>query len=300
MKNAATGDIRVGVGGWTYEPWRSNFYPTGLVHERELAYAGRRLTAIEINGTYYRLQTPASFAKWREATPSDFVFSVKASRYTTNRRVLGEAGESIKKFFASGMAELGSKLGPIVWQFAATKRFDPDDFAAFLKLLPESLAGLPLRHVIEVRHDSFACPAYLSLARQHRVGTVFADSDDYPSFSDLTSDFVYARLMKCEADRPNGYGDEQITAWAAAAERWSRGGEPTGLRTLEHRPALAQPRDVFMFFISGAKERAPAAAMATLAALGRTPLSDAPTVERGPVARPRTAQTPVVKKPRSA
>ena len=301
MKNAAAGDIRVGVGGWTYEPWRSNFYPQGLVHDRELEYASRRLTSIEINGTYYRLQAPASFAKWRDATPDDFVFSVKASRYSTNRRVLGEAGESIEKFFASGMAELGTKLGPIVWQFATTKRFDPEDFAAFLKLLPRTLAGSPLRHVMEVRHESFACAEYLALARQHRVATVFADSDGYPSFADITGDFIYARLMKTEADRTNGYADERISAWAAAAERWSTGGEPEGLPKLEAgTTAPQQPRDVFMYFISGAKERAPAAAMATLEALGRTPTAIEPAPSPSVSGRPDSRRAPGKKKPRPA
>ena len=300
MENAASGDIRVGVGGWTYEPWRNNFYPPGLVHDRELEYASRKLTAIEINGTYYRLQTPASFAKWREATPDDFVFSVKASRYSTNRRVLGEAGESIEKFFASGMAELGSKLGPIVWQFATTKRFDPDDFAAFLKLLPSTTGGLPLRHVMEVRHESFACPEYLALARQHRVATVFADTDEYPSFADLTADFVYARLMKSEADQPSGYAEDRIAAWAAAATQWAQGGEPIGLHKLEDRPALQTPRDVFMFFISGAKERAPAAAMATLAALGRTPATTDPAPSPAVSDKLQTSRVPAKKKPRPA
>ena len=294
MKNIAAGDIRVGVGGWTFEPWRSNFYPSGLVHDRELEYASRRLTAIEINGTYYRLQSPASFAKWREATPDDFVFSLKASRYSTNRRVLGEAGESIEKFFASGMAELGPKLGPIVWQFATTKRFEHDDFEAFLKLLPASVAGLPLRHVMEVRHESFACVDYLALARRHRVATVFADTDEYPSFADLTGDLVYARLMKSEADRANGYADEQIANWAAAAERWSEGNEPGGLPKLEDPPAPKQSRDVFVFFISGAKERAPAAAMATLAALGRTPV-----VKESPPLPATASEAPARKKPAS-
>lgn len=284
-----------------YEPWRNNFYPPGLVHDRELEYASRKLTAIEINGTYYRLQTPASFAKWREATPDNFVFSVKASRYSTNRRVLGEAGESIEKFFSSGMAELGSKLGPIVWQFATTKRFEPDDFAAFLKLLPGTTGSLPLRHVMEVRHESFACSEYLALARQHRVATVFADTDEYPSFADLTADFVYARLMKSEADRPNGYAADRIAAWASAATQWSQGGEPTGLRKLEDRPVPQSSRDVFMFFISGAKERAPAAAMATLAALGLEPLATESAASPASAAEPRAAKKAAArKKPRTA
>ncbi len=267
------GEIRVGVGGWTYEPWRNNFYPAGLAHGRELEYAAERLTAIEINATYYRLQSPASFAKWRDATPERFVFAVKASRYCTNRRVLGEAGEAIAKFFASGMAELGAKLGPIVWQFATTKQFDAADFAAFLALLPRQLGTIELRHAMEVRHASFRCVEFLELARQHRVATVFADSDDYPSFADLSSDFVYARLMKTRAEVDTGYEPAAIAAWADAARLWAVGNEPEGLARVEAAPSLPaavpQPRDVFLLFISGAKERAPAAAMATLDALGR-------------------------------
>lgn len=277
MATNNTGTIRVGVGGWTFEPWRSDFYPEGLAQHRELEFASRMLTAIEINATYYRLQSPASFAKWRDATPDDFVFSVKASRYCTNRRVLGEAGEAIDKFFASGMAELGAKLGPVVWQFATTKQFDADDFAAFLGLLPQRLGAMKLRHVMEVRHASFRDSGYLALARRHGVATVFADSDDYPSFADLSADFVYARLMKTVDSEATGYAPERISEWAEAARHWAAGTEPEGLPRVEPAsPSAAPPRDVFMFFISGAKERAPAAALATLQRLGRsTPPFDA-------------------------
>lgn len=261
-------EIRVGVGGWTYEPWRDNFYPAGLTQARELEYASRQLTAIEINATYYRLQSATSFAKWRDATPEGFKFAVKASRYCTNRRVLGEAGEAIDKFFASGMSELGSRLGPVVWQFATTKQFEPVDFTAFLRLLPRTLGTLSLRHAIEVRHASFACAEYLALAREHDVATVFADSYDYPSFADLTSDFVYARLMKARPDLDSGYPLDEISAWASAASTWAAGDEPKGLPAVEvRRVSTGAPRDVFLFFISGAKERAPAAAVATIGAL---------------------------------
>jgi uncharacterized protein YecE (DUF72 family) len=188
--------IRVGIGGWNFEPWRETFYPPGLPASRELQYASSKLSAIEVNGTYYSSQKPATFAKWRSETPEGFVFSLKASRFATNRRVLGEAGESVQRFVGSGIAELGDKLGPIVWQFAPTKRFDPADFEAFLKLLPAEVAGLPLRHVMDVRHESFKVPEYLALARRYRAATVFTDSDDYPSFADLTADFVYTRMMR--------------------------------------------------------------------------------------------------------
>ena len=265
--------IRVGVGGWTFEPWRKNFFPDGLAQNPELEYASRRLSAIEINGTYYSAQKPATFAKWRDETPDDFMFSVKASRYATNRRVLGEAGESVERFVRQGIAELGPKLGPIVWQFAPTKRYDPDDFEAFLKLLPASVDGLPLRHALDVRHASFEVPDFLALARRHRAATVFTDSDDYPSFADLTGDFVYARLMRTDAIHPEGCAAEVFQPLADCARCWRDGGEPPGVPRVE--PAESgqpgTPRDVFLYFISGAKEKAPAAAMALLRALRDTP-----------------------------
>lgn len=260
--------IRVGVGGWTFEPWRSNFYPAGLAHHRELEYASRKLSAIEVNGTYYSSQKPASFRKWFDETPDDFMFSLKAIRYATNRRVLAEAGDSIQRFVDSGLAELRHKLGPVVWQFAPTKRFEAADFEAFLKLLPASVDGLPLRHVLDVRHASFKSPAYLALARQYRCATVFTDSDDYPSFADLTGDFLYARLMRTEPGHAAGVEPQVLDALAACAQCWRGGGEPDGLPRVEAALPAAAPRDVFLYFISGAKEKAPAAAMALLQRLG--------------------------------
>ncbi len=260
----AASSIRVGVGGWTYAPWRDNFFPKGLAQTRELAYASRQLTAIEINGTYYRTQSAASFAKWREETPPGFVFSAKASRYATTQRVLGEAGESITRFVNSGLAELGDKLGPLVWQFMPTKRFEADDFEAFLKMLPASVGGIGLRHVMDVRHPSFMTAEYLALARRYKVATVFADSDKYPSIADLTGDFVYARLMRTQSDLTAGYPPEALDGWAAGARSWALGDEPGGVPKVESAAAPKVPRDVFLFFISGAKERAPAAAMALL------------------------------------
>ena len=269
---AAGGAIRVGIGGWSFEPWRGSFFPAGLSKARELEYASRELTAIEINSTFYRQQTPATFAKWRDAAPDGFVFSVKASMATTQRRVLAEGGESIGRFINSGLAELGSKLGPIVWQFAPTRRFEPDDVAAFLALLPATLGALPLRHAIEVRHASFACAEFVALARRHRVATVFADSDEYPSFDAPGADFVYARLMKSEAEQETGYAPERIAFWAGAAQAWAEGRAPEGIGRVDGAaPVPAPRRDVFLFFISGAKERAPAAATALLKALGREP-----------------------------
>ena len=261
---ASTPCIRVGIGGWTYQPWRGDFYPAGLPHSRELAHASRCLTAIEVNGTYYSTQQPATFAKWHAQTPDGFVFSLKASRYATNRRVLAEAGESIARFIGSGIHELGAKLGPIVWQFAPNKRFDPVDFEAFLGLLPTQLGGRCLRHAMDLRHDSFKSPGYLALARKHSVATVFTDSDPYPSMADLTSDFVYARLMRTDPGLPAGCTPQVLDQLAACAGVWRAGGEPVGVPKVEAAAAPALPRDVFMFFIAGAKEKAPAAAMALI------------------------------------
>ncbi len=262
--------IRAGIGGWTYEPWRDNFYPKGLAHSKELAYAASRLTAIEVNGTYYSTFKPATFAKWRDETPEGFMFSLKANRFATNRRVLAEAGESISRFTGSGIAELGPKLGPLVWQFAPTKLFDPEDFEAFLKLLPARVDGVALRHALDVRHESFMDPAYLALARQYNCATVFTDSDDYPSFADLTGDFVYARMMRTESGVETGYAPKTLDRWAEAAKVWASGGEPADVPLLEDTGAAKKgpPRDVFMYFISGAKERAPAAAMGLIQRLG--------------------------------
>lgn len=256
--------IRVGIGGWTFEPWRNNFYPAGWPHARELEYASQRLTAIEVNGTYYSSQKPATFAKWRDETPEDFVFSLKASRFATNRRVLAEAGESVQRFVHSGIAELAHKLGPIVWQFAPTKVFDPGDFEAFLKLLPAQADGVALRHVLDVRHASFKCAEYLVLARRYQAATVFTDSDDYPSFADVTGGFVYCREMRTDASLPEGCTPLALAQIAACATLWREGREPAGLPRVEPVPTPTAARDVFVFFISGAKEKAPAAAMALL------------------------------------
>lgn len=272
-KKTVSGTIRSGVGGWTYEPWRDNFYPKGLAHSKELAYASTQLTAIEVNGTYYSTFKPPTFAKWRDETPDGFMFSLKANRFATNRKVLADAGESVERFVGSGLSELGPKLGPLVWQFAPTKLFDPVDFEAFLKLLPGKVDGLPLRHALDVRHNSFMDPACLALARKYRCATVFTDSDDYPSFADLTADFVYARLMRTDSKVKTGYAPKALDRWAEAAKIWAAGGEPDGVPRLEetHESTGRKtgPRDVFMYFISGAKERAPAAAMALIERLNK-------------------------------
>lgn len=242
----AAGTIRVGIGGWTYEPWRGTFFPPKLPQARELEYAAQRVTAIEINGTYYRLQTAESFEKWAAATPDGFIFSVKASRYCTNRTVLAEAGESVGKFLDQGLTALGDKLGPILWQFAPTKRFDPDDFDAFLKLLPAKQDGVPLRHAVEARHESFVCPEFMALAKAAGVAIVFADSADYPMIDEATADFTYARLQQASEAEPAGYGKQALDGWADKARGW------------------AKDRDVFVFIINGAKVRAPAAAQALI------------------------------------
>lgn len=256
--------IRAGTGGWTYAPWRSNFYPAGLVQRRELEYASRHVTAIEINGTFYGAQKPASYAAWRAQTPDGFRFSLKAPRYATERKELAGAGKTIRDFVFGGLAELGDRLGPINWQLPERKRFDRDDLAAFFSLLPRELDGAPLRHVIEVRDASFADPDYVALAREHDVATVFTDSPEYPSFADVTGDFVYARLRCCESAIPTGYSPQALDAWAERAREWARGGEPADLPRVAGAKPAAGERDVFIYFINGAKERAPAAAMALL------------------------------------
>ena len=264
MDTSVTQRIRIGIGGWTFPPWRGHFYPAGLPYSRELHFASRALTAIEINGTYYSTQSARSFAHWRDETPDGFVFSLKANRFATNRRVLAGAGESIARFVESGLSELGPKLGPIVWQFAPTKAFDPEDFEAFLALLPPAVDGLALRHVLDVRHPSFTVPAYLALARRYGCATVFADSDKHPSFADVTGDFVYARLMQSRADCATGYDGEVLGRWADAARDWARGATPAGAPLVEPAQDSGNPRDVFVFFINGEKERAPAAAQALI------------------------------------
>lgn len=262
-----SGRILVGVGGWTFEPWRDNFYPAGLPAARELEYASRQLSMIEVNGTYYSTMSAATFAKWRDQTPEDFVFSLKANRFATNRRVLAEAGESVQRFVASGIAELGAKLGPIVWQFATTKRFDAADFEAFLRLLPREAAGVPLRHVMDVRHETFKTPQYLALARRYGAGTVFTDSDEYPSFADITTDFVYVRTMRTDSNLPQGCTPAALEQIAASTRCWRDGHEPDGLPRVAPAQAAAPGRDVFLLFISGAKEKAPHAAMGVKALL---------------------------------
>ena len=262
------GRIRTGIGGWTFPPWRGVFYPEGLRQADELAYASSKLGAIEINGTYYSLQKPASFAAWAAATPDDFAFAIKASRFCTNRRVLGETGEAIERFMGQGLTELGPKLGPILWQFMATKKFDAEDFSAFLALLPTSLAGQPLRHCVEVRHASFAVPDFVELARKNNVSICASENPDYPLIADVTADFVYARLMKGRDEIETGYEAADLDTWARRFSAYSKGETPPDLPGLTP-PAPVAERDVFAFFISAGKVRAPAAAVALAERLQR-------------------------------
>ncbi len=267
---AKQGKIRVGIGGWTFEPWRGVFYPKGLSHAKELGYASQHLTSIEINGTFYRTQTPSTFAKWRDEVPEGFVFSVKGVRYAVNRSVLAEAGDSIKRFLDSGVTELGSRLGPILWQFAATKKFDEADFGKFLELLPAKLDGTKLRHVVEPRHVSFCTPAFIALLRQFSIPAVFAEHATYPAIPDPVGDFVYLRLQKGKDDIATGYPPKALDEWAGRAEAWTNGGAPKDLTLIDAKnKAKVQPRDVLAYFIHEGKVRAPAAAMALIERVGK-------------------------------
>lgn len=245
-----TGTIRVGMGGWTFEPWRGVFYPDGLSQKRELDFASRAVTSIEINGTFYSTFKPDSWRKWRDATPDDFVFSVKASRYCTNRKQLASAGPAIDTFFGQGMGELGSKLGPVNWQFADTKKFQSEDFEAFLSLLPKSVGGRAVRHALEVRHPSFAVPEFTKLARKYKAAIVYASGKDVPTIDEPTTDFSYARIMTSRENLKSGFKAAEFKSFASLAGSWSKRG------------------DVFFYFISGAKVRDPAAARALLRHLG--------------------------------
>jgi uncharacterized protein YecE (DUF72 family) len=264
MAKTASGAIRIGIGGWSYEPWRGTFYPGPLPHTCELEYVSRQLTSIEINATYYGSQKPASFAKWRDDTPDGFVFSVKAPRFVMNRTVLAGAESTITRFLASGVMELKDKLGPINWQFMPTKIFDPTDFTAFLKLLPKEAAGRPLRHTVEVRHDSFRSPDFIELLRKYGVAVVVAADSDYPQIADPTAPFVYARIMGTQAKHEFGYSNAALNLWAARARAWAAGAAPDGLDYVESQRAYGKPRDVYLYVIGGDKVRNPAAAQSLI------------------------------------
>lgn len=257
------GIIRAGMGGWTFEPWDKSFYPEKLAKTKQLNYASQQVRSIEVNGTYYSTFKPATFAKWASDTPDDFVFSLKAIRFATNRRVLAEAGESVQRFLDSGVAELGPKLGPILWQFAPTKKFDADDFEGFLKVLPDKQDGVPLRHALEIRHDSFAVPEFVSLARKYGAAIVYAHHVKYPEIADVTADFVYARLQRGSDENSDCYPSRDLDGWADRTKLWAEGGQPDDLPYSDpDHAAQKKPRDVFVYFITEGKERAPHGAMA--------------------------------------
>jgi len=256
--------IRTGIGGWTYPDWRKGiFYPEGLAQRRELEYASRALGAIEINGTAHSLQKPETFRKWREQTPEGFVFAVKGSSYVTNRKVLASAGDSLAKFFGQGLEELGDRLGPILWQFMGTKRFDAEDVAAFLAMLPRELKGMPLRYAIEAGHESFACAQFVDLAREAGVAIVWLEQEGRASIADRTADFAYLRCKNTEASEPAGYSAAGLDRIAGLCRDWEAGRVPDGLPYAgDSADSAGHKGDVFAFMIAGAKERAPAAALA--------------------------------------
>jgi len=262
------GSIHIGVGGWDFDPWRGSFYPAGLARAKQLAHLATRLNSTEINATYYKLQSPALFERWGAMVPAGFKFAVKASRFCTNRKMLGDAGESIGKFCAQGFTELGDKLGPILWQMMPTKRFDAPEIRDFFGLLPTSRDGIALRHAIEPRHESFKCREFVAMARAAKVAIVVAEHETYPQIADLSADFVYARLQCARQEEPLGYGADALDRWAGVARAWAVGESPPGLAYVSDAPAEARSRDVFAFFISGAKVRNPLAAESLIGRLG--------------------------------
>jgi uncharacterized protein YecE (DUF72 family) len=239
------GRIRIGIGGWTYAPWRGVFYPDKLPQSKELEYASHALTAIEINATFYGRQKPKSWESWAKIAPEGFQFAVKGSRYCVMKSKLAEAGEGLSGFFAQGFAALGPKLGPILWQFASRRKFDRDDIAGFIDLLPEKLDGLTLRHAIEPRNESFKDDKFFALCRARNIAVVLEDSDEYPCIEAETADFNYARLQRMSEDLETGYDEAAIAGFAERALKWRASG-----------------RDAYIFMINGAKVRAPAAALA--------------------------------------
>jgi uncharacterized protein YecE (DUF72 family) len=259
--------IRVGIGGWNFPPWRGRFYPASLPQAQELHFASRRLTAIEVNGTFYKTQSPESFARWAADTPEGFVFAIKASRAATYRTDPEQAAQSIQHFLDSGVAKLGSKLGPILWQFPPTRRFDAASMASFLQLLPAKLAGIRLRHVIEAAHPSYVDPAWIALLRDYGDAGAVVERDDAP-LADVTADFVYARLERNDDATRHGYADDALEAWAGRLRAWASGQSVADLPTAADLPPVETPRDCFVFFIGGDKHRAPDAAQAMLARLG--------------------------------
>jgi uncharacterized protein YecE (DUF72 family) len=261
-----TGRIRVGIGGWVYEPWRGTFYPAGLPKTKELAHASRHVSTIEINATFYRTQSRQSFERWATETPEDFVFALKANRFAVNRKDLSDGGDAIRRFTDSGITALGAKLGPILWQLAGTKRFDAAEIKGFLSNLPRTQDDIRLRHVIEPRHPSFVCAEFVALARTYNVAICLAMADDYPSIADQTADFSYLRLQTASSAHEAGYDAATIRAWAGRCRDLASGRPASGL-PLVTEPPTPRTRDCFVYCIAGAKERNPAAAVALIAAL---------------------------------
>ncbi len=265
MTTTTPGKIRAGMGGWTFEPWDKSFYPDKLAKAKQLQYASRQVPTIEVNGTFYSTFKPATFAKWWSETPENFVFSLKGHRFVTNRRLLAGAGKSVAFFLKQGIVELGEKLGPILWQLAPTKKFDANDIDAFLKLLPEKQDGVKLSHALEVRHQSFVVPEFISLARKHNVAIVYADHATYPAIADVTGDFIYARLQTGEDDVPTCYQPKALDQWVTRAKTWAAGTAPDDLPRVDpSSDAPVRPRCVFFYFISSGKVRAPHGAMALM------------------------------------
>lgn len=237
--------VRIGIGGWSFPPWRGTFYPDKLPQSKELEYASRQLTAIEINATFYSRQSRASWEKWSRSVPDDFQFAIKGSRFCVMRSRLCEGAEGIANFFAQGLDALGSKLGPIMWQFAPRRQFDRDDIAGFIDLLPHSLEGVALRHAIEPRHESYRDERFFELCRARNIAIVLDDSDDYPPIESDTADFAYARLQRMSEDVSTGYDEKALDDFARRIRQWQK-----------------SRRAAYVFMINGAKVRAPAAAMA--------------------------------------
>jgi len=278
---ARVGDIRIGISGWRYSPWRGVFYPKDLPQKRELAFASGRFRSIEINGTFYSLQRPESFAAWVAETPDDFVFAVKGPRYITHMLRLREVEEPLANFFASGVLRLGPKLGPILWQFPPNFRFEPDRLETFFKLLPRDTTGMaraarrhgprmkgrswlkvesrrPVRHAMEIRHESFVDPAFIRLLRRYRVALVCADTVAWPRLMDLTSDFIYCRLHGSEELYASGYTPRDLGTWARRVAAWATGEEPRDAKRVIDRPApRRRSRDVYVYFDNDRKVHAP-------------------------------------------
>lgn len=290
---ARAGAVRIGISGWRYGPWRGVFYPGDLPQRRELEFAARAFPTIEINGTFYSLQRPESFARWAEAAPEGFVFSVKAPRFITHIKRLKNIDAPLANFFASGVLRLGAKLGPILWQFPPNFRFDADLLDAFFRLLPRDTAEAAalarrhdvrlkgrawltfdrrrkLRHAIEIRHESFVVPAFVALLRRHDIALVCADTPDYPRLMDLTADFAYCRLHGAEELYASGYGDHALREWAKRVAAWARGRELAGDKRASDRAARRRARrDVYVYFDNDKKVCAPRDAKSLIARVDR-------------------------------